>query len=770
MAISQSRVTGVLNIGSVGLPFRFSFTESCLLQPHALQEFFMHTIPRPKAASAVPAFIINHNDLTTNEDGDAATVSIKLVTAPTTGRVVILNFSSTDATEGTVTNATLTFNSNNWNTAQSVKVKGVNDYLNDGNVAYELNATVSPGSTDINYRQLTIAPLTLLNQEDVTATDLPMDALAAPRIPAGFPRDTPVKIYGDQIVDTHDTDPRTGLYQTTGVRYTNDVLVGLDSHDTLYGGNLQDDLSGGIGNDWLYGENDEDFLYGQAGNDTLMGGEGSDYLQGDAGNDVLNGGVDDLTVDTLVGGAGNDTYYVGYTAVDVVNDQGLVSDVDTVITPYQLASYTLPANIENGRIADGTQNSNLTGNIANNALTGNDGSNQLTGMVGRDSLFGGAGDDALNGGAGNDALNGGAGSDTAYYTGSQNDYGVSYNTGNRTWTVKNLSRGETDLLSGVEKLHFTDTTVSLNGSAVDATAPVFTSGGTARVAENTASGAQIYDATADGDRGVSYGLLGADAAQFGIDPNNGTVSLAFQPDYEHPVDSGNNNVYNFSVRATDAAGNVTDRAVALTVTDVAESSSSSQAGQAMIDLGAEYGKLIKPVYVDGHWYYYWDRNGNGVSGYDDTPGAGYSNSTDTTTHDVLDDLFIQDVNGATGGSGNTDNTYRYATLNGVKVALPTQGDGKTGISSYYYAPGTAIDNNPAGETNAAYNDLLAIWDAYNGTGTGTDTNGTPSGWFDPDFYWSATPSASGHAFVTLDSGFVYDYYDYYDTFVALEVL
>ncbi|TAN53033.1 MAG: hypothetical protein EPN21_02465 [Methylococcaceae bacterium] len=68
----------------------------------------MHTIPCPKAASAVPAFIINHNDLTTHEDGDTATVSVKLATAPTTGRVVILNFSSIDATEGTVTNATLT--------------------------------------------------------------------------------------------------------------------------------------------------------------------------------------------------------------------------------------------------------------------------------------------------------------------------------------------------------------------------------------------------------------------------------------------------------------------------------------------------------------------------------------------------------------------------------------------------------------------------------------------------------------------------------------
>ena len=62
-----------------------------------------------------------------------------------------------------------------------------------------------------------------------------------------------------------------------------------------------------------------------------------------------------------------------------------------------------------------------------------------------------------------------------------------------------------------------------------------------------------------------------------------------------------------------------------------------------------------------------------------------------------------------------------------------------------------------------------MWDAYNGTGTGTIANGTPSGWQAND-YWSATPSASGHAFVVLSLGYVYDYTDFSTLYVALQVL
>ncbi|TXT24292.1 MAG: fg-gap repeat-containing protein, partial [Gallionellaceae bacterium] len=260
---------------------------------------------------------------------------------------------------------------------------------------------------------------------------------------------------------------------------------------------------------------------------------------------------------------------------------------------------------------------------------------------------------------------------------------------------------------------------------IDTTAPTFSSGASASVAENTATSTTVYNATADGDTGVAYTLGGTDAARFNINATTGAVTFTTSPNYEAPADNGGNSVYDITVTATDAAGNATDQAVALTVTDVVEVA----AGDAVIDLG-DYGKLIAPVNVDGNWYYHWDRSGDGTSA---------------------------NVN---------------ATLNGVQLALPTANGGAAypnGIEAFQ--PGTAIDNNPAGETNPAYSDLLAIWDGYNGTGTGTAINGTPSGWA-PNYYWSATPSTNGHALVSLSSGYVRDFgdSDNFSNYVALQVL
>ncbi|MBY4677651.1 DUF4214 domain-containing protein [Marinobacterium arenosum] len=196
----------------------------------------------------------------------------------------------------------------------------------------------------------------------------------------------------------------------------------------------------------------------------------------------------------------------------------------------------------------------------------------------------------------------------------------------------------------------------------------------------------------------------------------------------------------------------------------------------IIDLG-DYGKLIVPVNVDGKWYYHWDRSGDGTSANTGSLNGG----KDDATHDELDSIFVFDIDGnrKTGATDNnndglyenvdTDNTYRYAELNGVKLALPTIGESPLTENS---RPGTAVGNNPAGEPNGTYDGLLAIWDAYNGTGTGFDLNGTPSGWNPFSVYWSATPSNSGHAGIYMEYGFVQDYEDSYPNtlYVALELV
>jgi hypothetical protein len=308
--------------------------------------------------------------------------------------------------------------------------------------------------------------------------------------------------------------------------------------------------------------------------------------------------------------------------------------------------------------------------------------------------------------------------------------------------------------------------------------PVITSVASTSVAENIAgtvyTEGTVYTVTASfADPGavLTYSMSGTDAALFNLNALTGAVSFIAAPNYEAPADAGQDNVYNISVMASHGSQSSAAQAVAITVTDVVEV---SLAGQSVIDLGA-YGKLIAPVQVDGgNWFYYWDRSGDGTYNHLGSLNGGL----DYTTHDVLDGIFNQDLSGNPGGGGNTDNTYRYATINGVHLALPTAGGqssppyGAGGINNY--EPGTSVGSSPASAgssaVNSTYNDLLAVWDAYNGTGVGVDyNNGTPAGW-QPSGYWSATGSASGHVGVDLYNGVVYDFNDNGGSYVALQVL
>ncbi len=216
----------------------------------------------------------------------------------------------------------------------------------------------------------------------------------------------------------------------------------------------------------------------------------------------------------------------------------------------------------------------------------------------------------------------------------------------------------------------------------------------------------------------------------------------------------------YKLYTADAAGNlsaVAGKTAVVTNTTNANSIDLTDAGVA-----GDEGNLIAPVYVDGNWYFHWDRSGDGSSA-----NSGALNSgNDFTSHNILDGIFTRDVNGNANPGTDTDNSYRYATLNGVKLALPVQGDGGgvTGVR-----PGTAIDNSPAGETNPTYDDLLAIWDAHNGAGTETSVGGTPAGW-QANQYWSATSVTGGHAIVNLNLGSVSGGTDGGGAYVALQVL
>jgi hypothetical protein len=114
-------------------------------------------------------------------------------------------------------------------------------------------------------------------------------------------------------------------------------------------------------------------------------------------------------------------------------------------------------------------------------------------------------------------------------------------------------------------------TVTLNINDLDDLAPTITSGTTASaINENSGAGQQVYTVTSTDGGDVSSGStsyslkVGADAALFSIDASTGAVTLMGNPDHETKPS------YNFTVVATDAAGNASEQVVTLNITDLDE--------------------------------------------------------------------------------------------------------------------------------------------------------------------------------------------------------
>lgn len=250
----------------------------------------------------------------------------------------------------------------------------------------------------------------------------------------------------------------------------NDFLYGNGGNDVIYGGIGADIIDGGSGNDVIDGGAWDDVIDGGAGADTMIGGLGNDsFVVDDAGDVVVeiasvDGGIDTVTssisfslanaaqasgfierltlsgtgtingtgnnldniirgngaantlngllgADQLIGGLGDDRYFVDNAADKVIEaaDQG----TDTVLASI---NYVLEAGQHIEALATtlqaGTGAINLAGNEFGQRINGNGGANSLLGYRGNDTVYGYGGNDWLRGGLGNDILNGGAGVDT----------------------------------------------------------------------------------------------------------------------------------------------------------------------------------------------------------------------------------------------------------------------------------------------------------------------------------------------------------------------
>ncbi|ETA49611.2 hypothetical protein P279_23860 [Rhodobacteraceae bacterium PD-2] len=138
--------------------------------------------------------------------------------------------------------------------------------------------------------------------------------------------------------------------------------------------------------------------------------------------------------DTVYGGDGGDTYYLGANDVQI-SESFSHTGIDIV---YSAASHVLASNVERLYLTDEGGVINGTGNASDNRIEGNNSANNLHGLDGADTIFGNQGQDTLAGGRGNDFLNGGSdgdvllggeGSDMADYSNSSGWVNVSLLTG-----------------------------------------------------------------------------------------------------------------------------------------------------------------------------------------------------------------------------------------------------------------------------------------------------------------------------------------------------
>ncbi len=208
----------------------------------------------------------------------------------------------------------------------------------------------------------------------------------------------------------------SGTINGTGNTLGN-VLVGNSAANTLDGGTGVDTLVGGAGNDTYVVDNTLDVV-------TELAGEGTDLVQSSATTYTLSANVENLTligtglingtgnalnniltgnsaVNTLAGGAGDDTYYI--TSGDTVTE-AVDAGTDTVNAGF---TYTLAANVEN-LVLTGSTAINGTGNALNNVLMGNSVVNTLAGGAGDDTYFITSGDIVTEAAsAGTDTVNAG---------------------------------------------------------------------------------------------------------------------------------------------------------------------------------------------------------------------------------------------------------------------------------------------------------------------------------------------------------------------------
>ena len=114
------------------------------------------------AKNLVPGYVVSSLSGNTDETGRTSTFTIRLKSPPESD--VLISITSSDTSEGTVSPSTITFTQNNYDTAQTVTITGVDDTDRDGNITYSIN--MGSNTSDSNYNGVSITSVSVTNSDD----------------------------------------------------------------------------------------------------------------------------------------------------------------------------------------------------------------------------------------------------------------------------------------------------------------------------------------------------------------------------------------------------------------------------------------------------------------------------------------------------------------------------------------------------------------------------------------------------------------------------
>ena len=157
----------------------------------------MILIPRPSISVTPTAGLV-----TTESPGPSASFDVVLTGEPAAD--VTIGISSSDTTEGTVDQASLTFTPANWDTPQTVTITGVDDGDLDGDVAYTI-MTAAATSTDPDYDGLDADDVSVINEDDDSPSGGGSESYDSADTPLAIPdvNDDPNFITSDIFVGDH---------------------------------------------------------------------------------------------------------------------------------------------------------------------------------------------------------------------------------------------------------------------------------------------------------------------------------------------------------------------------------------------------------------------------------------------------------------------------------------------------------------------------------------------------------------------------------------